>query len=348
VERHYRVYSLSDKGSIIGAENREFESDDHALAHAHKLLPGCAAVEVWQSDRLVHRLVRANPGESSDEHRPPLALVALTLGMGGQVAPMADEDVSLLVREITRAWRLGLLPTEEATRRLGQALGEDAREIDDRIAAVRAGAGRAALQNPMQRFVLGSNIRRFERLLAEDLAPLARKTVEALLLGARRELALVEARQSGAVAPAAEASALAGRTAGGSLLAVFEGSAKPSLLLSPQAGLHIVDVNDAYAGVTGVTRRMAAGERVFDLFPDNPDQSDADGVSNLYASLRRVAETGRRDAMPLQRYDLREDDRFVERYWMLVNTPVFDGGGRLTHILNQVEDVTRHVQALAF
>jgi hypothetical protein len=358
VERCYRVYSLSEHGSITGAENREFDSDGQALAHARDLLRASPAVEVWQTHRLVHRLVRDDPAAPSDEDRPPLALVGLALeGMGdsekgrsvlgGQAAAMAEKDLPLVVGEITQAWRLGLLRTDEATRRLGEVLGEDSREIDQRIAAARGAVGRAGLHNPMQPFVLRSNIRRFERLLADPLAPVARRTVEALLSSARRELALIEARQSGALEPTASPR-FDGAAARRGLLDSLEGVTRPIMLLSPQPGLHILDVNDAFADVARVARGKAAGERLFDVFPDNPDNAEANGVSNLYASLRRVVQTGRPDVMGLQRYDIRDDDAWVERYWMPVNAPVFDDSGRLIHIVHRSEDVTRHVHALAF
>jgi hypothetical protein len=47
------------------------------------------------------------------------------------------------------------------------------------------------------------------------------------------------------------------------------------------------------------SRHRLAGERLFDVFPDNPDDPPADGVSNLYASLRIAAETGQPHAMKI-------------------------------------------------
>ena len=73
-----------------------------------------------------------------------------------------------------------------------------------------------------------------------------------------------------------------------------------------------------------------AGNPLFDVFPDNPADATADGVSNLFASLKRVTETGALDAMPIQHYDLRDPDGvFVTKFWKAVNRPIFDGEGRL-------------------
>ena len=96
----------------------------------------------------------------------------------------------------------------------------------------------------------------------------------------------------------------------------FENSPLLYLILDPRPGLHIIDINGAYAQATMTTRAVVAGERLFNVFPDNPDDPFADGVSNLYASLRSAAETGRPHAMQIQRYDLRHPNgKFVERYW---------------------------------
>jgi hypothetical protein len=55
----------------------------------------------------------------------------------------------------------------------------------------------------------------------------------------------------------------------------------------------------------------------------------------------RIAETGEAHKMPVQCYDVRnEDDVFVERHWQPINTPIFDEDGHLRYILHHVEDVT--------
>jgi hypothetical protein len=57
-ERTYRLYHLSRRGDICGAVNRWFEDDAEALKHADRLLEDHAAVEIWQTDRLVGRVER--------------------------------------------------------------------------------------------------------------------------------------------------------------------------------------------------------------------------------------------------------------------------------------------------
>ncbi|MEV6509972.1 ATP-binding protein [Streptomyces sp. NPDC051642] len=123
---------------------------------------------------------------------------------------------------------------------------------------------------------------------------------------------------------------------------LFDASLSPLLVLSPD--FTIVEVNRAYLTATR-TERAIVGQRIFDVFPDNPDDPSADGVANLRRSLESVVATGRKDTMALQRYDIpgSEAGTFDERYWSPVNSPVLDADGRVTHIIHRVEDVTDFV-----
>src|SRR3546814_1910538 len=74
--------------------------------------------------------------------------------------------------------------------------------------------------------------------------------------------------------------------------------------------------------ITYTERSRVAGERLFDVFPDNPDLEDATGVAGLFDSIRIAAQGRRQHAMKAQRYDLRgSDGRFLERYWQTVSVP---------------------------
>ncbi|MDB5458581.1 MAG: hypothetical protein JWO72_322 [Caulobacteraceae bacterium] len=59
-DRSYRLYNLSDQGGIVGAVNRSFADDSEALSHARELLERVPAIEIWQTDRLVGRVVRSS------------------------------------------------------------------------------------------------------------------------------------------------------------------------------------------------------------------------------------------------------------------------------------------------
>jgi len=122
---------------------------------------------------------------------------------------------------------------------------------------------------------------------------------------------------------------------------LFEQAPAPYLVLTPALG--IVAASDAYLRATKTTREQILGQSLFDVFPDNPAEIAANGVSNLRASLERVLLHGVPDTMAVQKYDIRrpesEGGGFEERHWSPVNTPVLRGG-RVAYIIHRVEDVT--------
>lgn len=203
----------------------------------------------------------------------------------------------------------------------------------------------------MQRFVCEQNIVHFERLLHETADPTVQNTVRPLLASAKRQLALLNSVASGADATPLEQR----RRQHGDADTIrrqfqpeFDASPHPYMLLDPGPGLVIVDINAAYATATLTDRADVVGRSLFEIFPDNPEDPLADGVSNLYGSLRIVGETGRAHAMPIQRYDIRDPDGvFLERHWQPINSPIHDTAGHLVYLLHHVEDVTGQVMGRA-
>ena len=107
-------------------------------------------------------------------------------------------------------------------------------------------------------------------------------------------------------------------------------------------------VSDAYLRATMTRREEILGRHLFDVFPDNPDDATATGVSNLRASLTRVLQHRAPDAMAVQKYDIRRPDSegggFEEQHWSPVNTPVFGVNEEIIYIIHRVEDVTEFVR----
>ncbi|MEU3776882.1 SpoIIE family protein phosphatase [Streptomyces sp. NPDC032472] len=127
---------------------------------------------------------------------------------------------------------------------------------------------------------------------------------------------------------------------------VFQALPAGIALLTPD--LVYADANEAFLTLAGRTRGQIIGHYLFDVFPDNPNDPSATGMRNLYASLRRVATTGERDTMALQRYDVEDLDRpgvWQERYWSPVNVPVLAPDGTVALLLHRVEEVTELIKA---
>ena len=121
--------------------------------------------------------------------------------------------------------------------------------------------------------------------------------------------------------------------------ALFNAAPTPCLVISAPDWI-IVAANDARLRVTDTKREDQIGRKLFDVFPDDPKDPDADGVRNLTSSLERVMATGTTDVMKLQRYCVRDPSgEFAERWWTPINTPVLNESREVLFILHQVEEV---------
>ena len=119
--------------------------------------------------------------------------------------------------------------------------------------------------------------------------------------------------------------------------------ALPALCLVLDPAFKIVAQNQAHARATMTKPENTVGRLLFEVFPDNPNDSSADGLSGLRGSLTRVMKTRGADAMPVFKYAIQRrqsDGRYEERYWKVTNTPVIGPDGFVKLIVNVAEDVT--------
>jgi len=121
-------------------------------------------------------------------------------------------------------------------------------------------------------------------------------------------------------------------------------AASSSSLLLVDSDFRIQGANDEYLAVSGRSLDQLHRVEVFEAFPDNPDDSFADGIFSLTASFERTMRSRTRDALPTQRYDVRDErgsGMFVTRYWNTVNSAVTDDDGRVFGVLHRVYEVQR-------
>lgn len=124
---------------------------------------------------------------------------------------------------------------------------------------------------------------------------------------------------------------------------LFESAPGLYLVLLPD--LTIYAVSDAYAEATMTKREAIVGKHLFEVFPDNPNDATADGVSNLRSSLNYVLKNKAPHTMAVQKYDIRcPDGNFQERYWSPLNKPVLNDKNEVVYIIHRVEDVTDFVR----
>lgn len=122
----------------------------------------------------------------------------------------------------------------------------------------------------------------------------------------------------------------------------------PALCLVLDPAFKIVAQNKAHAQATMTKPENTLGRLLFEVFPDNPNDSGADGLSDLRASLTRVMKTREADAMPVLKYAIKRrhsDGTYEDRYWRVTNTPVIGSDGFVRLIINVAEDVTEWVRS---
>jgi PAS domain-containing protein len=120
--------------------------------------------------------------------------------------------------------------------------------------------------------------------------------------------------------------------------AVFD--ATPGFYLVLDKECNILGVNEAYLHATQTTRDIV-GRNLFDVFPENPNDPTEKGEENVRGAVQRVLASGKKDVLPVQKYDITAPDgSFVTRYWSPLHMPIFDKNKNLKCILHRVEDVT--------
>lgn len=117
------------------------------------------------------------------------------------------------------------------------------------------------------------------------------------------------------------------------------------LLRVDQPIFTIEQANDAHLNFTRSAREDVIGNGVFEVYQDNPDNNQGMGAKSLKKSLIKVVQTGERDTLPANRYDIKikGSDHFHEKYWATVNTPVLNKEGEPEFILHSVKDVTEKI-----
>jgi PAS domain-containing protein len=101
----------------------------------------------------------------------------------------------------------------------------------------------------------------------------------------------------------------------------------------------VVAVTDRLLREIGQPREAVVGRNVFEVFPDNPDDPDADGSAVMRASLERAFSSGEAEVLPRQRYDappIEPGGEFRERYWLPENVPVKGPDGAVTYVIHTV------------
>jgi two-component sensor histidine kinase len=131
----------------------------------------------------------------------------------------------------------------------------------------------------------------------------------------------------------------------GLLRAAFDASPRPLLLIAADAPKYtMLAVNHAHARAFATTPDALVGWGVLEVFGPYPGPEAAQFVDAIRTSFERVLATRAPDQMAIRAYAVQmEDGPPAERYWSATNVPIQGSGGRVTHILSAVQDVTGEV-----
>lgn len=122
----------------------------------------------------------------------------------------------------------------------------------------------------------------------------------------------------------------------------------PGMCVILDASFNIVAQNEDHAKATLTAGMNIVGRWLFEVFPDNPDNKSANGVSAVRQSLLNVLQTRKPDVMPIVRYDVQpERGQYQTRYWAITNTPILGEDGYVQWIINRAEDVSELVELRA-
>ncbi|WP_426564430.1 SpoIIE family protein phosphatase [Angustibacter sp. McL0619] len=112
------------------------------------------------------------------------------------------------------------------------------------------------------------------------------------------------------------------------------------------ANLVVVAVSDALLRLTGRSRAELVDRPVSLSFPTNPAQPNAPTEGGpLTDSVARALASGRTDVIPRMRHDIEYpvgSGIYVERWWALTNSPMFDAVGHAL-VLSTVSDISEAV-----
>lgn len=118
----------------------------------------------------------------------------------------------------------------------------------------------------------------------------------------------------------------------------------PNLVIMMDLNYTILSASNAYLKATQTVKENIVGRDLFNVFPDNPSDASADGVSNIRASLSRVIKTKIAEKIAIVKYDIPrpevEGGGFIQKYWQPIHSPVLDEFNEVKYVLQYVEDVT--------
>ncbi|MFV8326031.1 ATP-binding protein [Flavobacterium sp. ZS1P14] len=125
----------------------------------------------------------------------------------------------------------------------------------------------------------------------------------------------------------------------------------PAIVIVIDLNFTIIAVTDAFLEVSMAERKTVLGQHIFDAFPINRDDKNADEEKNIRASFNRVITDKQNDILAVKKYDVKKtettDGAFEARDWKLSHSPVFDANNNVKYIIQHREDITENQQLIS-
>ncbi len=115
-----------------------------------------------------------------------------------------------------------------------------------------------------------------------------------------------------------------------------------ALVMPDSPRFTVIGSTDEFAAFAGVRKDDLIGSSLFTYFPDNPAAPNMS--EDIRASLEACIRNRRKNELKTQRYDIETPDgTFLEMYWTVIHTPIFDASGQIDYIIHTAIDVTDRI-----
>lgn len=120
----------------------------------------------------------------------------------------------------------------------------------------------------------------------------------------------------------------------------------PSMFLVLSTDLYVLTASNLLLEELGVDLESIKGRYIFDAFPPNQAFAVGETKKSVIASIASAMQTRRTHYLEVQRYDIIQESsngNFLERYWRISHTPVYDRLGELSYIVQTADNVTEEI-----
>ena len=122
----------------------------------------------------------------------------------------------------------------------------------------------------------------------------------------------------------------------------------PVAVLVFDRDLTMVHANPAYLAAVGMGLHQIAGQKIFDVFPDDPSSTGPSQSSALRTVMMGAIEHGRTQELRAYPYDIPNGlGGFDRRLWNVTEVPIKGPDGRTRLVVHHTEDVTELIDARA-